>query len=178
MMKEDGVPRDRSATGRFWIVASRDNPPHDFRKALAKIVQETIAFWCGQLVNAGIPTETLYPHVAAPHTIEGMNAPIWTAFNKFSRPGWTTYAVGGRWKSFSNPSMTSWRSAGIPPGRAWRQTQAFPGSAVDWETYLGWHYNHGCILVGIIPGATGQDLPKRLWQSASVRKPSRPITSS
>ena len=53
-----------------------------------------------------------------------------------------------------------------------------PGSVVDWETYLAWHYNHGCVLVGVNMGATGQDLPKRLWEALSVAKPSRPITSS
>ena len=41
-----------------------------------------------------------------------------------------------------------------------------PGSVVDWETYLGWHYNHGCVLLGVNMGATGNDLPKRLWDSA------------
>jgi hypothetical protein len=41
-----------------------------------------------------------------------------------------------------------------------------PGSIVDWETYLSWHYNHGCVLVGVNTGATGEDLPKRLWDSA------------
>ena len=41
-----------------------------------------------------------------------------------------------------------------------------PGSVVDWETYLAWHYNHGCVLVGVNMGATGEDLPKRLWDSA------------
>ena len=41
-----------------------------------------------------------------------------------------------------------------------------PGSVVDWETYLAWHYNHGCVLVGVNMGATGKDLPKHLWDSA------------
>ena len=41
-----------------------------------------------------------------------------------------------------------------------------PGSVVDWETYLAWHYNHGCVLVGVNTGATGEDLPKRLRDSA------------
>jgi len=36
----------------------------------------------------------------------------------------------------------------------------------DWETYLAWHYNHGCVLVGVNMGATGMDLPQRLWDSA------------
>ena len=94
MMKEDGVPATplgyRALLDRGF---SADHPPDDFRKALAKIIQETIAFWCEQFVDAGIPAEKLYPHVAAPAPIEMTNAPIWTAFNKYSRPGWTTYAV-------------------------------------------------------------------------------------
>ena len=94
MMKEDGVPAGPLGYRAFWIVASARTirrPISD--KALAKIVQETIAFWCEQFVDAGIPAEKLYPHVAAPAPIEMMNAPIWTAFNKYSRPGWTTYPV-------------------------------------------------------------------------------------
>ncbi len=126
MMKEDGVPAGplgyRALLDRGF---SAKNPPDDFRKALANIVQETIAFWCQQFVDAGIPAEKLYPHVAAPAPAEMMNAPIWTAFNKYSRPGWTTYAVGVS-ERVSNPSMTRSRSMGIPPGRAWRQTWAFP----------------------------------------------------
>ena len=101
MMKEDGVPLEplgyRALLDRGF---SADKPPDDFRKALANIVQETVAFWCKQFVDAGIPAEKLYPHVAAPAPIEVMNAPIWTAFNKYSRPGWTTYAVGVLGESF------------------------------------------------------------------------------
>jgi hypothetical protein len=40
------------------------------------------------------------------------------------------------------------------------------GGAVDWETYLGWHYNHGATLVAINTGATGQELPDLLEKSA------------
>ena len=47
-----------------------EKPPEDFRKALANIIQETVAFWCEQFVDAGIPAEKLYPHVAAPAPIE------------------------------------------------------------------------------------------------------------
>jgi hypothetical protein len=94
MIKDDGAPA--TALGYRALLDrgfSTKNPPADFRMALAKIVQETIAFWCEQFVDAGIPVEKLYPHVAAPAPIELMNAPIWTAFNRYSRPGWTTYAV-------------------------------------------------------------------------------------
>jgi hypothetical protein len=166
MMKEDGV-----ATGPLGYRAlldrgyTADNPPHDFRKALATIIQETIAFWCEQFVVAGIPAEKLYPHVAAPAPIEMMNAPIWTAFNKYSQPGWTTYAVGVLGKNFK-PIYDELEKHGNPAWAGVEANAGMPGSFVDWETYLAWHYNHGCVLVGVNMGATGTDLPKRLWDSA------------
>ena len=166
MMKEDGVPAGplgyRALLDRGF---SADHPPDDFRKALAKIIQETIAFWCEQFVDAGIPAEKLYPHVAAPAPIEVMNAPIWTAFNKYSRPGWTTYAVGVLGESFK-PIYDELEKHGNPAWAGVEANAGIPGSVVDWETYLAWHYNHGCVLVGVNMGATGEDLPKRLWDSA------------
>jgi enterochelin esterase family protein len=166
MMKEDGVPAGplgyRALLDRGF---SADKPPDDFRKALAKIVQETIAFWCEQFVDAGIPAEKLYPHVAAPAPIEMMNAPIWTAFNKYSRPGWTTYAVGVLGESFK-PIYDELEKRGNPTWAGVEANAGIPGSVVDWETYLAWHYNHGCVLVGLNTGATGKDLPKRLSDSA------------
>ena len=166
MMKEDGVPAGplgyRALLDRGF---SADNPPDDFRKALAKIIQETIAFWCEQFVDAGIPAEKLYPHVAAPAPIEVMNAPIWTAFNKYSRPGWTTYAVGVLGESFK-PIYAELEQHGSPAWAGVEANAGMPGSVVDWETYLAWHYNHGCVLVGVNMGATGKDLPKRLWDDA------------
>jgi hypothetical protein len=45
-----------------------------------------------------------------------------------------------------------------------------PGSVVGWETYLGWHYNHGCVLVAVNTGATGEELPRRLRDSAFGRE--------
>jgi hypothetical protein len=41
-----------------------------------------------------------------------------------------------------------------------------PGSRIDWESYLGWHYNHGATLVAINLGATGKELPALLEKSA------------
>ena len=129
------------------------------------IVQETVAFWCQQFVEAGIPAEKLYPHVAAPAPIEVMNAPIRTAFNQYSRPGWTTYAVGVLGQGFK-PLYDELEKHGNPPWAGVEANAGMPGSVVDWETYLAWHYNHGCVLVGVNMGATGEDLPRRLWDSA------------
>jgi hypothetical protein len=166
MMKEDGVPAGplgyRALRDRGF---SADHPPDDFRNALANIVQETVAFWCQQFVDAGIPSEKLYPHVAAPAPIEEMNAPIWTAFNKYSRPGWTTYPVGVLGQGFK-PIYEELQKRGNPPWAGVEANAGIPGSVVDWETYLAWHYGHGCVLVGVNTGATGEDLPKRLWDSA------------
>ena len=166
MMKEDGVPAGplgyRVLLDRGYSAA---NPPDDFRKALATINQETIAFWCEQFVLAGIPVEKLYPHVAAPAPIEEMNAPIWTAFNKYSLPGWTTYAVGVLGESFK-PIYDELEKHGNPPWAGVEANAGIPGSVVDWETYLAWHFNHGCVLVGVNMGATGEDLPRRLGESA------------
>ena len=94
-----------------------------------------------------------------------MNAPIWTAFNKYSRPGWTTYAVevlGGSFK----PIYDELEKHGNPAWAGVEANAGIPGSAVDWETYLGWHFNHGCELVGVNMGATGEELPRRLRDSA------------
>jgi hypothetical protein len=127
--------------------------------------QETVAFWCEQFVAAGIPAEKLYPHIAAPATIEVMNAPIWTAFNKYSRPGWTAYAIELLGQSFK-PIYDELEKHGNPVWAGVEANAGIPGSLVDWETYLGWHYNHGCVLVGVNMGATGTDLPRRLQESA------------
>jgi hypothetical protein len=166
MIKQDGEPA--TALGYRALLDrgfSAKHPPTDFRMALAKIVQETLAFWCEQFVDAGIPVEKLYPHVAAPAPIEVMNAPIWTDFNKCSRPGWTTYAVEVLSQSF-DPIYGELKKHGDPPWAGVEANVGIPGSVVDWETYLGWHYNHGCVLVGVNMGATGEELPRRLWESA------------
>src|SRR5262249_47184524 len=116
-------------------------------------------------IVAGISREKLYPHVAAPAPIEEMNAPIWTAFNKYSRPGWTTYAVGILGEGFK-PIYEELEKHGNPPWAGVEANAGIPGSFVDWETSLAWHYNHGCVLVGVNTGATGEELPRRLRDSA------------
>jgi hypothetical protein len=166
MMAEDGVTPGplgyRALLDRGY---SADHPPKDFRQALATVVQETVGFWCKQFVAAGIPKEKLTVHVAAPAPIETMNAPIWTAFNDYSRPGWTTYAVQVIGQNFK-PIYDELEQHGNPAWAGVEANAGFPGSVVDWETYLAWHYNHGCYLVGINNGATGAELPQRLEKSA------------
>ena len=66
------MERERSAKTRLGYNAltragySKSNPPADFHEALAKINQEFIAFWAKNFVDAGIPKNRLYTHLAAP----------------------------------------------------------------------------------------------------------------
>jgi len=165
-MREDGVTAGplgyRALLDRGF---SADHPPDDFRKALANIVQETIAFWCQQFVDAGIPADKLYPHVVAPAPVEEINGPISTAFNKYSRPGWTTYPVTVIREGFK-PIYDELEKHGDPAWAGVEGNAGVPGAVVDWETYLAWHYNHGCILVGLNTGGTSKDQSKRLADSA------------
>src|SRR5262245_49102168 len=46
----------------------------------------------------------------------------------------------------SNRSMTSSKKHGNPVWAGVEANAGIPGLFVDWETYIGWHYNHGCIL--------------------------------
>ena len=70
MMGKTACPRRRSATGPSWTEASARPIPRRYQEALAKMVQETTAYWCRLFAEAGIPTNKLYPHMAAPPPIE------------------------------------------------------------------------------------------------------------
>ncbi|MCL5269620.1 MAG: hypothetical protein M1457_03480 [bacterium] len=142
-----------------------DRPPADLRRALAEVVQETVAFWCRQFVDAGLPAAKLYPHVAAAAPPEMMCAPAWTAFNVYSRPGWTTYPVGPLAVDFQSLYDELARH-GNPPWAGVEANAGFPGSMLEWEPYLARHFNHGAVVVGINIGATGSELPVRLRDSA------------
>lgn len=155
MMEPDGTPR---APLGFNALVSRGyseaHPPRDFRRALAEVNADFVAFCAQQFVDAGIPSSRLYTHVVAPAPQESTNAPIGIAFNPYSRPGWTTYPVGALADDFE-AIYSELKKHGNP---AWAGVEAnvgIPGSSVDWETYLGRHFNHGATLVGINCGATG-----------------------
>ena len=153
--------RDRATKTRLGYCAlthagySKDNPPTDFGRALAEVNQAFGAFWAKQFVDAGIPAGRLYTHVAAGADLPGSpvlkftNAPIWTAFNDFSRPGWTTYPDGPLHKDFQ-ALYRELEKHGNPP---WGSTEAshhgLEGSKVPPATYLSWHFDHGATLVVI-----------------------------
>ena len=93
------------------------------------------------------------------------SAPAGAAFNAYSRPGWSTYPVGPLEQNFQ-PLYAALKAHGSPPWGGVEANVGFPGTLIDWESYLGWHYNHGATLVAINMGATGTELPARLEKSA------------
>jgi len=165
LMAEDGAPRGRLGYRALLDRGyTRDKPPADVREALAEVVQETVAFWCRQFAEAGVSRERLYPHVVA-QAPEMSSAPISAAFNSWSRPGWSTYPAGLLTGGFG-ALYSELQKRGNPPWAGVEANAGCPGGVVDWETYLGWHYNHGAVLVAINTGATGKELPAMLEKSA------------
>lgn len=153
---------------------SKTNPPASYPDALAKINQDYTAYWAKELVTARISKNKLYTHVAA--GVEGLslqytNAPIWTAFNDYSRPGWTTYAAGPIADNF-NVLYKALAEHGNPH---WGSTETSPtsinGKSLNPETFLAWHFNHGATLMVINTGDTsagGQAIGKDIWSSSAI----------
>src|SRR6266446_2730511 len=170
LMDEDKAPHGRlgycSLTNAGY---SKTNPPKDINQALADINQIFIEFWDKQFVDAGIPCFRIYTHVAAaPLQDDNNNAPISIVFNPYARPGWTTYPLGTLANKFQ-PLYDELSKHGNP---TWRGVEANNAAftnpnAPDWETYLGWHYNHGAKLVGINVGASDQSIMSSLSKGAS-----------
>jgi hypothetical protein len=165
------VAADGAPTGQLGYRAlldrghDKNHPPADIHQALGAIIQETVAFWCKAFVQAGLPARKLYPHIPAGASIEMTSAPVESAFNAYSRPGWSTYPVGPLEQSFQ-PLYAALQKHGSPSWGGVEANVGFPGTLIDWESYLGWHYNHGATLMAINMGATGTELPTQLEKSA------------
>jgi len=165
------IATDGAPTGQLGYRAlldrgfSKDHPPADIHHALGEIIQETVAFWCKAFAHAGLPTQRLYPHIPAGADLETTSAPVASAFNSWSRPGWSTYPVGPLQHDFQT-IYDELRKHGSPTWGGVEANAGFPGTLVDWESYLAWHYNHGANLVAVNIGATGTDLPALLEKSA------------
>jgi len=165
------VAADGAPTGQLGYRAlldrgyGKDHPPADIHQALGGVIQETVAFWCKEFVQAGLSAQKLYPHIPIGPPLEVTSAPVASAFNPWSRPGWSTYPVGVLAHNFQ-PLYQALKAHGNPPWGGVEANVGMPGTLIDWESYLAWHYNHGAVLVAINMGATGTDLPARLETSA------------
>ncbi|MDO8408436.1 MAG: hypothetical protein Q7S95_04425 [bacterium] len=175
MMTTDGALKTRLGYCALTNLGySKDKPPADFADALAKVNQDYAAYWGKQLTQAGVPKSKLYTHVA-PATdaayLQYTNAPIETAFNDYSNPGWTTYLAGPLAGGFD----ILYKALAANGHSTWGSTESSPtnvgGGAVKPETYLAWHYNHGATLIVMNAADTsagGQAIGKSMWSSAAI----------
>ena len=175
MMTKDGALKARLGYCALTNLGySEDKPPADYPAALAKINQEYSAYWGKQLTQAGVPKSKLYTHVA-PATdaayLQYTNAPIETAFNDYSNPGWTTYAAGPIANNF-NVLYKALAEHGNPH---WGATETSPtsmnGKPLNPERFLAWHFNHGATLIVMNAADTsagGQAIGKDMWSTASI----------
>jgi len=152
------------------------HPPADFERARSGIVREFVALWAQSLVEAGIPKDKIYSHIAfmseslyrlaryvspdkmAASYLEAINAtPPEVAFSPFNHPGFSTYPQPGHLDQLrdelarqGNPPWASSEGTAIPPEVA---AQGGPGRSM--EGYLGNLFNHGARLVNIFGWGVG-----------------------
>ena len=153
---------------------SAAKPPASYPAALAKINQDYAAYWAKQLLESGVSKDKLFTHVAPtsdPAYLQYTNAPIDTAFNDYSTPGWTTYLAG----PLTSGLQVLYQAVAAHGLTRWGSTESSPtnimGTKVSPETFLAWHYNHGAAIVvmnSADPSGGGQALGKEMWSSASV----------
>lgn len=167
LMEQQGAPKVRLGYHALSNKGySAKNPPEDFADALAEVNQEYVAYWAKQLSKGGIPKSKMYTHIAAAGGCKATamlrytNAPNRIAFNKYTRPGWTTYAAGHLSKGFE-VLYKMLEKQGNPH---WGGTEANPnfGAGVHPETYLSWHFDFGATVVLMNTGATSKKLTDRL----------------
>jgi hypothetical protein len=168
------------------------HPPADFERARSDIVREFVALWAQSLVNAGIPKDKIYSHIAfkseslfrltryvspgkTPASyLEAINAtPPAVAFTPFNHPGFSTYPQAGHLYQLrdelarqGNPPWASSEGTPMPPELAEQG-----GQGRDMEGYLGNLFNHGARLVNIFGwgvGDAGNPFRKMAEADASV----------
>lgn len=171
-MQRDGVPRERLGFNALTNLGyTKDNPPQDFAKALAKVNQDYISLWARHLAEGGVPSNRMYSHVAAGAGVVGSpgveftNAPISIAFAESCRPGWTTYPVGPLQHDFG----VLYEALAEHDNPPWASTEATPSgfgqSGKSMEEYLRWHFDFGATVVVFNTGATDPEFAKRLHQA-------------
>ena len=71
-----------------------------------------------------------------------------------------------RSKDGFEPLYRELKKHGSPSWGGVEANAGFPGSSVNWETYLGWHYNHGAVIVAINTDVTTGQLLIQLEKNA------------
>jgi len=182
LMDQDRSPKTRlgynALTNKGY---SKAKPPKDFSQALAQINRDYTAFWAQKLVEAGIPANKMYTHVAAGAGIVGSpqinftNAPLEIAFIEQARPGWTTYPVG----PFRNDFSLFYEHLKRHGNPHWASTEAGPTmgpfagkNPLSMKDYLARHFDYGATVVVFNTGATSKSLAdvltKSVWGKSAI----------
>lgn len=179
MMERDGVPQCRLGYNALTNLGySKDNPPHDFAAALAKVNQDYFSYLATQLAAGGVPADRMYSHVAAGAGVVGSpgvkytNAPISIAVTDACRPGWTTYPVG----PFRDNFRLLYEVLAANGNPHWASTEASPQlghGGTSMSEYLSRHFDFGATVVVFNTGATSPELSARLdnavWGQPAIK---------
>lgn len=163
---------------------SEKNPPKDADRERAQVVKEFMELWAHSLRAGGIPREKIFCHIA--FTPQGLDpqegqggqpgaavattstfSPPEVAFSAAYRPGFSTYPDGATFKEIyavlaqhGSPAWLSGEGMNVSPS-------GMPGEP-NMETYLGRHFNHGAVLLNIMPwGMGGEALRNKFFRVAT-----------
>ncbi len=158
---------------------SAQNPPSDFDHERERVLQRHVERWAKGIYDAGIPRDLIFTHlgIMPREDYEKMSALLprerirnmpqstafrafWTAFNKYSNPGFSAYVDRSR---FADIYEAVRRYGGGPWAMAEGTNVALKAgyeggaapSPLDWETYLARNFNHGARVVNIFGGFQG-----------------------
>ena len=145
-----------------------NNPPADFAVALAQVNHDFVSYCCMLLNAAGIPPGKIYTHIAAaagyPEStlLRYSNAPLSTAFNNYSTPGFTTYII------HQAPNDLSEINAELVKQKIsnWGATESNPNisGGLSPADYIKMHFDHGASVMVLNAGATSASLSNELYQ--------------
>ncbi|MDO8408272.1 MAG: hypothetical protein Q7S95_03495 [bacterium] len=164
---------------------SASNPPADYDVALEGVVHDFLELWAKKLNEGGVSTDRIYTHIFASYVPKDQIQPainalskacnckatlltpyhvkFSTAFNAYSRPGFSTYAGGFLENGVDvriAPILQELPKHGSPH---WASSEGFnldPGTQkteLTWDKYLGDMFNNGATIVNLFPVGPNTD---------------------
>jgi hypothetical protein len=159
-----------------YLGYTEQKPPRDFDHERERILQRNVERWAKGVFESGIPAGSIYTHLAPIskqqyRQLSSMLPPSrlreipqstafrahWTAFNAYSRPGFSVYPADGLFEDI----YQAIDSYGRGP---WAMTEGAnvvlgpngPGpSPLTWEAYLARNFNHGAKIVNLFGAFQG-----------------------
>jgi hypothetical protein len=156
---------------------SKATPPKDRNSEMESVVHDFIQLWAKSMVDAGIPRDKLFAHVAYPDPAAVAQAqkdrkipadltyselvgyaPAKVTFNNpYLSPGFTAYLSSSEFTNLYDQL----RSEGIT---RWASSE---GTSKTMESYLGSIFNHGGVLANLMGWGLGPDSPDNQFRYAT-----------